>query len=185
MDPSVQHSFRSAMIGDINRAINNLIEGESAMKRAVGRLWQAIYSMKKEEDTGGPAGPSEPQKTYPSPPHANGDIPGEGRPPRVQENGDIMDPVDDAMQDIFDPLENDDFNSEEVPKVPSLPAFASPGLVSHINELAGDSAEYVARLEEVREGLGFTLGQRDALWMTLREKALVEMQQQEEELEEE
>jgi len=170
------------MLGDINRAINNLIEGESAMKRAVGRLWQAVYSMKKEEDTGGAAGSSDVQKTYPSPPHANGDVPGDGNPFRAQENGDTMDAVDETMQDTF---ENDDFNSDEVPKLPSLPAFVSPGLISAISELAGDSAEYVARLEEVREGLGFTLGQRDALWMTLREKALVEMHQQEEELEEE
>jgi len=169
------------MLGDINRAINNLIEGESAMKRAAGRLWQAIYSMKKEDTSGGAAGSSDAQKTYPSPPHANGDMPGDG-PLRAQENGDTLDPADETMQDTF---ENDDFNSEEVPKLPSLPAFVSPGLISAINELAGDSAEYVARLEEVREGLGFTLGQRDALWMTLREKALVEMQQQEEELEEE
>jgi hypothetical protein len=42
----------------------------------------------------------------------------------------------------------------------------------------------VSRLEEVREGLGFTLGQRNALWTVIREKALVEMRRQEEEEEE-
>jgi len=172
------------MLGDINRAINNLIEGEAAMKRAVGRLWQAVYAMKAPDAPG----PSDPQKKYPSPP-ANGDVFG-GKPFPGQDNMEVitsMDGMEEAMQAIRaqrDPLQDDDFNSEEVPKSHPLPPFVSPGLMAAINDLAGDSAEYVARLEEVREGLGFTLGQRDALWTTLREKALLEMQQQEEEEEE-
>jgi len=167
------------MLGDINRAINNLIEGEAAMKRAVGRLWQAVYSMKPEESAG--AGPSETREAYPSP-HANGDVFGGSKSSLGQVDAEMkpsMDGAEEVMQDLSrDPLPNEDFNSEEVPKLHPLPVFVTPGLMAAINDLAGDSAEYVTRLEEVREGLGFTLGQRDALWTTLREKALLEMQQQ-------
>jgi hypothetical protein len=39
----------------------------------------------------------------------------------------------------------------------------------------------VERLEETREGLGLTVEQREALWTVVREKALVEMDEEEQE----
>jgi hypothetical protein len=41
-----------------------------------------------------------------------------------------------------------------------------------------DGREYIERLEDIRNNLGNVLGQRDALWALIREKALVEMAQE-------
>jgi hypothetical protein len=57
MDPSIQHSFRSGMINDINKALTNLIEGEAALKRAFGRLWKAIEETPNDENTNHIIGP--------------------------------------------------------------------------------------------------------------------------------
>jgi hypothetical protein len=44
MDESVQHSFRSNLIDEVSQAIGSLIEAESGLLIALGRLWQAIES---------------------------------------------------------------------------------------------------------------------------------------------
>jgi hypothetical protein len=51
MDQSIQHSFRSDTIQDLNRAMGDLIEGEAGMKRALGRLWQTLDDVPTETPT--------------------------------------------------------------------------------------------------------------------------------------
>jgi hypothetical protein len=142
MDPSVQHSFRSQMLNDIGRAINNLIEGEATMKRAVGRLWQAVYSIRQEDGpSSGASGPGDDATRVQSQPPSlpNGDIFGGYKTYPVQENGDVrptmMEDVDEGVMDgqtSRDVLPNDDVTSDEVPKPHKLPHFLSPGLMAAI-----------------------------------------------------
>jgi len=42
LDQAVTHSFRSDLLNDLERATNGLIEGEAAMRRALGKLWQVM-----------------------------------------------------------------------------------------------------------------------------------------------
>lgn len=42
MDQSVQHSFRSPLLEDLEKATESLIEGEGALRRSLGRLWQLL-----------------------------------------------------------------------------------------------------------------------------------------------
>ena len=42
MDKATTHSFRSRVFDELEDSTNTLIEGESALRRALGRLWQAM-----------------------------------------------------------------------------------------------------------------------------------------------
>jgi hypothetical protein len=139
MDPSVQHSFRSQMLNDISRAINNLIEGEATMKRAAGRLWQAVYSMRTDDGpSSGPSDDGTRSHVQPSP-HPNGDIFGGYKTHSGQENGDgrsiVMEDVEKPILDgrpSRDAQPNDNLSSDEVPSPQKLPPFLSPVLMTAI-----------------------------------------------------
>lgn len=44
-----------------------------------------------------------------------------------------------------------------------------------LRDLQEDAREYVERLEEIRDGLGFVRSQKQALWTVIREHAIKEM----------
>ena len=48
-----------------------------------------------------------------------------------------------------------------------------------LRELQEDGREYVERLEEIRDELGWVRGQKQALWTVIREHALKEMEESE------
>ena len=42
LDPATQHSFRSGMLTDLERATCRLIEGEASLQQAMGQLWEVL-----------------------------------------------------------------------------------------------------------------------------------------------
>ena len=48
-----------------------------------------------------------------------------------------------------------------------------------LRELHEDGREYVERLEEIHDGLGWVKGQKQALWTVVREHAVKEMEESE------
>ncbi|KAJ7071322.1 hypothetical protein C8F01DRAFT_1110019 [Mycena amicta] len=51
MDKAVTHTYRSSLLDELEHSTNELVEGESVMRRALGRLWQVL----REETDGGSA----------------------------------------------------------------------------------------------------------------------------------
>lgn len=119
------------MLNDIGRAINNLIEGEAAMKRAVGRLWQAAYASENEDENGmAPANiASGSAQGYGSMPNgdAYGKIAG-------QENGDsrfgMMEDGEEVGMDVH--MEGDEMPPEKVPESQKLPQYLSVSYMAAI-----------------------------------------------------
>lgn len=143
MDPSVQNSFRSQMLGDIGRAINNLIEGEAAMKRAVGRLWQAVYANASRIEDGLPDPKSSGDVSRPKSshlPYANGDVfSADGKAKLEPEHSGAASMVLDDDEGTYvdhndsrDAMQDEDLSSDEVPKPQKVPAFLTPGLMALI-----------------------------------------------------
>ncbi len=60
---------------------------------------------------------------------------------------------------------------------PEMPLETLEKSLAILRDLADDGREYVERLEEIREGLGEVRKQRNAVWDTVREKAIKELQQ--------
>ncbi|KAF8446188.1 hypothetical protein L210DRAFT_2962011 [Boletus edulis BED1] len=163
MDNSVTHSFRSNLLDELEHATNSLIEGEAIMKRALGRLWQAI-----NEDT---------SRRHPVE---------EVIPKREEADGTVGEDDLLARSPELVPNAHKLFLScaHDGPPVLDPSHFASPQMqqdtleksLATLRELQDDDREYVERLEEIREGLGDVRFQRNIVWETIREKAIKEMQ---------
>jgi len=176
----MQHSFRSEMMQDISRAIGNLIDGEAAMKRALGRLWHVL------EDV--PENQNRTSATTNGTVTVNGDANHDSMdlsPPASKENDTaVADPIanrhDGYKPELTPPIEAFFLNGHppgpENGRPPPFEVLLDG--VGVLQELQDDSREYVDRLEEIREGIGSALCQRDALWSLIREKALSEMKEQ-------
>lgn len=173
LDESVQHAFRSRLLPDLQRATCNLIEGESDLKRALGRFWAVL---------------ADPPKPPPPPPqqhqHTNG----------ITTNGDVStkqeDPDDDDIDDderaalrddaMYPQLDKIFVSSHDVtimghtldPRQQHEHLFKALGC---LRDMQDDGREYVERLAELREGLGEICYQRQSIWNTVRERALKEM----------
>jgi hypothetical protein len=169
MDKAVTHSFRSSLLDELEQATNGLIEGESALRRALGKLWQAINDSpnsapedsslvpKREEQEGGDEQDEREQRLARGPDltpsthqlflstHANGGPP------------------------VFDPSQ---FVS------PELQLETLEKSLATLRELQDDGREYVERLDEIREGLGDAKAQRNMIWDKVREKAVESLKEE-------
>lgn len=160
MDRSMIHTFRSGLLDELEHATNSLIEGEAVLKRALGRLWQAI-----NEDS---CTSREEEEVVPK-----------------REDGDSS--VDEDESIFLVPGTHKVFLEtypESGPPVHDSSHFAAPDMqqetlekaMATLRELQDDGREYVEKLEEIREGLGEARLHRSVVWETAREKAIKEMQ---------
>ncbi|KAH9835788.1 uncharacterized protein C8Q71DRAFT_836591 [Rhodofomes roseus] len=166
MDKAVTSSFRSRLLDELEGATNSLIEGEAAVRRALGRLWQAMSEdpdqipgnapvVLKREDEGD--GEDE-----------------QGR--RLARAPDLMpvvhklflQPAVDRTTPAYDaiPFTHPDIQLDSMEKS-----------LATLRELQDDGREYAERLEEIRDGLGDVRIQRNGVWDLVRRKALAELQE--------
>lgn len=178
------HSFRTHLLKDLQQTIDNLIEGESTMKRALGRLQQV---MSEDPDQGASGSSSSRTGTREA---------DEGMAVAKREEADDEGVDEDAvdregrfarapdlslpMHKLFlTPLTNGG------PAIFEPSHFGSPQMqleqleksLGTLRDLQDDSQEYVERLEEVRETLGEVTRQRDMVWTKIREGALEELKE--------
>ncbi|TEB39366.1 hypothetical protein FA13DRAFT_1725355 [Coprinellus micaceus] len=165
MDKSVTHTFRSRLLDELEQATNGLIEGETTLRRALGRLWQAMSEDPDKKEKSSVVPKREEEDEQPQDPRAQ----------RVARAPDLTPPT----HKIFlishpngappgydpDPTHFKEKQMETLEK--SLAA---------LRELQDDGREYVERLQEIREGLGDVKAQRNIIWDVVRERAIKELQ---------
>jgi len=168
MDKSVTHSFRSDLLEDLERATNGLIEGEAAMKRAFGRLWQVIGEDPEQRRAGDALVPKREDEDEVA------DAEGEkerrlARAPDLtpQSHKLFIVPYPNGGPPVFEP-------SHFAP--PDMQLENLEKSLATLRELQDDGREYVERLEEIREGLGEVKAQRDEVWKMVRTNAVKELQ---------
>ena len=170
LDKAVTHSFRSNLLDELEQATNNLIEGEAVMRRALGRLWQAISEDPHEN------------------PGQDDVIPKREEPEENQDGEDELDARVARAPDLT-PATNKlflaSYQDNGLPVIdPSQ--FASPEIqkesleksLATLRELQDDGREYVERLEEIREIIGDARAQRNTIWGLVRERTITEFQEQ-------
>jgi hypothetical protein len=167
MDKAVTHTFRSSLLDELEHATNGLIEGEASMRRALGRLWQAMSEDPEKQFGDVPIVPK--REDEDNAPEEQGDR--EGRLARVPD----LTPVIHKLFLLSHP--------NGAPPVFEQSHFASPEMqldsleksLAALRELQDDGREYVERLQEIREGLGDVRAQREGIWDLVRERAIAEL----------
>ena len=162
MDKATTHSFRSRVFDELEDSTNTLIEGESALRRALGRLWQA---MSEDPDEIG----------------ENASV----VPKREDEDGETNDPDSRfARAPDLTPVVHKLFlspNQQSIFEHPrsrvEMQMDSLEKSLATLRELQDDGREYVERLEEIREGLGDIRTQRSGVWDLVRKKAIQELQE--------
>jgi hypothetical protein len=175
LDPSVQHSFHSATINELERTASELIEGESALRRALGSLFRAM-DVEADEDKRRFAVPNKISTINGAP--ANGE-------PKLEPNGDIED-AEVSARALMLPIYRRFITPHAVPLPP---IYESNMLINQetqietfdkslafLRELMDDGIEFTERLEEIREGLGTERAIRKGIWKAVRLRALQEME---------
>ena len=163
LDQAVTHSFRSDLLNDLERATNGLIEGEAAMRRALGKLWQVM-----SED----------------PDIKWSDVPMQTkREDEDEEEGHDREHNESRVPDLTPPVHKlflKPYTNGAVPSshfsVPEMQQENLEKSLASLRELQDDGREYVERLEEIREGLGAVRAQRDGVWEMVRERAIAELE---------
>ncbi|CAE7194140.1 unnamed protein product [Rhizoctonia solani] len=171
LDPSVQHSFHSATINELERTASELIEAESALRRALGSLFRAM-DVEADEDKRRFALPKPPPTT------ATGE-------PKPEPNGEIED-AEASARALMLPIHRRFITPHAVPLPP---IYESNMLINQetqietfekslafLRELMDDGIEFTERLEEIREGLGTERAIRKGTWKAVRLRALQEME---------
>lgn len=167
MDKAVTHTFRSSLLDELEHATNGLIEGEANMRRALGRLWQAMSEDPDKQP--GDASVVPKREDEDNAPEDQGD-----RDSRLSRAPDLT-PI---VHKLF--LLS---HSNGGPPVFEPSHFASPEMqldnldksLAALRELQDDGREYVERLQEIREGLGDVRAQREGIWTLVREGAIAEL----------
>jgi len=165
MDKAVTSSFRSHLLDELEYATNSLIEGETSVRRALGRLWQV---MSEDPDLG-----VEDPSLVPKREEEEGDEQDE-RERRVTRAPDLTPTVykiflsatPNGSAPLYDPNQ---FTH------PDMPLENLEKALANLRELQDDGREYVERLEEIREGLGDARAQRNGVWNLVRRKAIREL----------
>ncbi|EMD41659.1 hypothetical protein CERSUDRAFT_110234 [Gelatoporia subvermispora B] len=165
MDKAVTSSFRSHLLDELEYATNSLIEGETSVRRALGRLWQ-VMSEDPDLDVTDPS-------LVPKREEEEGDEQDE-RERRVARAPDLIPSVykiflsgpPNGSAPLYDP---------NVFTHPDMPLENLEKALANLRELQDDGREYVERLEEIREGLGDARTQRNGIWDLVRRKAIKEL----------
>lgn len=179
LDESVQHAYRSRLLPDLQRATCNLIEGESDLKRALGRFMAVLSDPPRlRAPTPVPTAPVMTNGT--SHHHHHEDNPGQ--------NGTVVSKTEDT-DDTINAIRDDDMfpHIDKVFVTDDDVIILGHTLSAHeqsehllkalaaLRDMQDDGREYVERLAEVREGLGELCYQRQSIWNLIRERALKEM----------
>ncbi|OBZ78954.1 hypothetical protein A0H81_00510 [Grifola frondosa] len=166
MDKAVTHSFRSKLFDELEQATNTLIQGEAAMRRALGRLWQV---MSEDPDEIGIGTSLVPKREDVEDIEVDNENEGPSRVPNlipvVHKLFLPSSPGEPAMGYDQSQFSHADLQLENLEKS-----------LATLRELQDDGREYVERLEEIREGLGDARIQRNGVWDLVRKKAIAELQ---------
>lgn len=161
LDKAVTQVFRSTMIDELEQSTNSIIEGEGALKRALGRLWQALSEDPDKIPEDGAVVPK----------REDADMEDEDeRDRRMARAPDLTPPIYKLFLTQY-PEESYD-QSMEGQTVNMLEKS-----LAVLRDFQDDGREYVERLEEIREGLGDVRRQRDAVWDMVREKTIQELRE--------
>ncbi|KIJ45557.1 hypothetical protein M422DRAFT_250874 [Sphaerobolus stellatus SS14] len=163
LDPAAQHSFRSKMLSDLERATCGLIEGEAPLRRAIGRLFEVLgddpeYKLKVQ---GEERRSSTVTKTE--------DV--ENEDGLTEREGSVESDRPSALLDLSANIPKLFVDSDE----PQQEEFLQKSLLT-LRDLQEDGREYVERLEEIRNGLGWVRSQKQSVWTVVREHALKEIE---------
>ena len=167
MDQSVEHSFRSSLLDELEYATNSLIEGEVVMKRALGRLWQVINDDPSKHD--------EEEEVVPKREDADSNVDEDELGHTYPRARDVIPSTHKLFLTLYPDNGSPPLGSSQFPSVEIQQDGLEKALAT-MRELQDDGREYVERLEEIREGLGEARSQRSIVWEMVREKAVREMQ---------
>ena len=162
LDKATTHSFRSRVFDELEDSTNMLIEGETALRRALGRLWQVMSENPDEVGVRTSLVPKREDEAE--------DNDADSRLARAPDLTPVVHKLflSPNQESIF---ENTQFSRAEM----QLDKLEKS--LSTLRELQDDGREYVERLEEIREGLGDARTQRDGVWELVRRKAIQELQE--------
>ncbi|RPD81725.1 hypothetical protein L226DRAFT_475048 [Lentinus tigrinus ALCF2SS1-7] len=161
MDKATTHSFRSRVFDELEDSTNTLIEGETALRKALGRLWQVISEDPDEVGIG--------TSLVPKREDEDGD---EHDPDSRLARAPDLTPV--AHKLFLSPNQESIFDNMQFSRADMQRDTLEKSLAT-LHELQDDGREYVERLEEIREGLGDSRTQRDGVWELVRKKAIQEL----------
>ncbi|KDR84808.1 hypothetical protein GALMADRAFT_52754 [Galerina marginata CBS 339.88] len=169
LDKSITHTFRSSLVDELEHATNGLIEGEAAMKRALGRLWQ-VMSEEPEKRTGDASVVPKREDEDEEP----DELDDQAR--RVARAPDLI-PTTHKIFLLSYPSEAQPDHDASHFAVPETQLNTLEKNLATLRELQDDGREYVERLQEIREGLGDVRAQRTVIWNLVRERAVKELQE--------
>lgn len=165
------------MITDLEQATCTLIEGETQLRRAMGRLWQVLSDNADSRNRNGSSNQVPITKQEDSDENEN----------LTSDQGSNIDSINHGplypIHKLFlsiPPLGNgsnthaEAVSFEQAQRWEHQEEILEKGLAV-LRELQEDSREYVERLEEIREDLGLVRNQRQSVWTVVRERSLKEM----------
>ncbi|KAI8995373.1 hypothetical protein BD414DRAFT_409709 [Trametes punicea] len=162
MDKAATHSFRSDVLDELEDSTNTLIEGETNLRMALGRLWQVMSETPDEVGVGTSLVPKREDED-------GGEDDTESGFARAPD----LTPV--AHKLFLSPNRESIFDGTQFSHA-ELQLETLEKSLATLRELQDDGREYVERLEEIREGLGEVRTQRNGVWDVVREKAIQELQ---------
>lgn len=168
LDKSTTHTYRSHLLDEMEQVTNNLIEGETVLRRALGRLWQAV-----NEDP--PKSPAADQGVVPKQEDEGDATEKSQADQRAVRAPDLTPAIHKIFLSSYPEQPSPMFDPSQF-TLPDQPLENLEKSMAALRELQDDGREYVERLEEIREGLGFARTQRNGVWNLVRERALKELQ---------
>lgn len=186
VDPSVQHTYTNNVVASLERTATEFIEGEGALRTALGALWQACakdYPLRVKADSPEPSPNSnaEPKETKGVIHHSTGAEP-EARmhspasSATVNAENTLMASLC-GLRRLF--VSAEDFMvTPDVQMGPASQAQNFEWAVDILRELYDDTREYMDRLDELRELSGAAEASKKEVWKLIKERALEEMEGQ-------
>ncbi|KAG8908486.1 hypothetical protein FRB99_005844 [Tulasnella sp. 403] len=203
LDPSVQHTYQNTTAVSLQRTATEFIEGEGALRMALGALWQAMASdysplASRGDPSGTRANTSRRQSVDGLEPAEDGvdnagltngvDPPDARMMSPSTASTTVAKSPEELLVSSLSPLRQ--LFISTTPVVVGTESGPQPTLhsasqlesfewaIGVLRELADDAREYMERLEEVRELTGQAEAVRSEIWRVVREKALDEMEEQ-------
>ena len=163
MDSAVTHTFRSHALQDLEHTTNGMIEGETAFKRAMGRLWRVLG---EDPDRAKDAEDIVPKR----------EVEEEGAPgEQARRIAPIPDMTPTIHKIFLTPHANGSTAETAHLPHPEAQLESLERSLSFIRDFQDDRREYAELMEEIREALGNIRAQRDAVWTVVRTNAIREL----------
>ena len=173
-DPNISGSFRSPLVGSLEKSASELIQSEIALNRALGRFWAVLtdYDARTQREertndgaTNAAVNGSNPS-TMPADPHNLGAT-------SMRLNLARVFTQKSTMQLDFTPPGHPP-QSVTIAQPHQLDLMTKS--IALIRELQEDSRECQERLEEIMDTLGKVKNLRDQVWSVMRARAIEEME---------